>query len=62
MNFNLSAEITLENIPERYYHMADMIEALRQQRFEKIRTYIQKSQQVGSIFAAQSDKGEGKMW
>lgn len=53
MNFNLSSEISLEMVPERYYRTTDMLEGLRQRRFEKLRTNICKDQKEGSLFAAQ---------
>lgn len=52
MRYDLSSEITLEMIPERYYQATDMIEGLRQRRFEKLRTNIYKDQREGSLFAA----------
>ena len=53
MKFDLSSEITLEMIPERYYHTNDMIESLRQRRFEKLRTNIYKDSVEGSRFVAE---------
>lgn len=52
MRYDLSSEITLEMIPERYYQATDMIEGLRQRRFEKLKTNIYKDQREGSLFAA----------
>jgi glucosamine-6-phosphate deaminase len=52
MRYDLSSEITLEMIPERYYRTTDMIEGLRQRRFEKLRTNICKDPREGSLFAA----------
>lgn len=52
MKFNLSSEISLEMIPERYYHTVDMIEGLRQKRFEKLDTKIYKDSIEGSRFVA----------
>lgn len=52
MRYDLSSEITLEMIPERYYQADDMLEGLRQRRFEKLRTNICKNQREGSVFAA----------
>jgi glucosamine-6-phosphate deaminase len=40
MQYDLSSKITLERTPERYYHTEDMIENLRQTRYEKLRTSI----------------------
>lgn len=40
MKYNLSSKITLERTPERYYRSTDMIESLRQTRYEKLRTKI----------------------
>lgn len=53
MKYDLSSKITLEHTPERYYKSADMIESLRQKRFEKLRTTIYKDSSEGSIFVAQ---------
>jgi len=53
MKFDLSSKIILEHIPERYYRSSDMIESLRQKRFEKLRTNIYKNEAEGAIFAAQ---------
>jgi hypothetical protein len=36
MKFHLSSEISLEMIPEQYCHTIDMIEGLRQKRFENL--------------------------
>lgn len=52
MKFDLSSEITLEMIPERYYRSVDMIEGLRQKRFEKLDTKIFKDSNEGSRFVA----------
>lgn len=52
MKFDLSSEITLEMIPERYYRSGDMIEDLRRKRFEKVDTTIFKSSTEGSRFVA----------
>lgn len=52
MRYDLSSEITLEMIPERYYQATDMIEGLRQRRFEKLKTNICKDQREGSLFVA----------
>jgi len=40
MQYDLSSKITLERTPERYYRSEDMIENLRQTRYEKLRTNI----------------------
>jgi hypothetical protein len=40
MQYDLSSKITLERTPERYYRSNDMIESLRQTRYEKLRTNI----------------------
>lgn len=53
MKFDLSSEISLEMIPERYYKPSDTIEELRQKRFEKLRTNIYKDPQEGSILVAE---------
>ncbi|MBP1616471.1 MAG: glucosamine-6-phosphate deaminase [Bacteroidetes bacterium] len=52
MKYDLSSEISLEMVPERYYRTADMLEGLRQRRFEKLRTNICKDQKEGSLFTA----------
>lgn len=53
MQFDLSSKITLERIPERYYRSTDMLESLRQTRFEKLRTNIYKDSGEGSQKVAQ---------
>jgi len=53
MSFDLSSKITIERIPERYYRPTDMIESLRQTRFEKLRTNIYKDSDEGSKDVAQ---------
>ena len=53
MQLDLSSKITLEMIPERYYRTNDMIESLRQKRFEKLRTNIYKDSVEGSKFVAE---------
>jgi len=53
MKYDLSSKITLEHIPESYFQTNDMIESLRQRRFEKLRTNIYKNPEEGSLFAAQ---------
>ena len=54
MQFDLSSKITLERIPERYYRPTDMIESLRQTRYEKLRTNIYKDSEEGAHNIAQS--------
>ncbi|MDD3078067.1 MAG: glucosamine-6-phosphate deaminase [Paludibacter sp.] len=53
MKYDLSSKIILEHTPERYYQATDMIESLRQKRFEKLRTNIYKTADEGVVFAAQ---------
>lgn len=53
MKFDLSSHITFEHTPERYYQSTDMIESLRQKRFERLRTNIYKTAEEGSLFTAQ---------
>jgi len=53
MKYDLSSKITLEQTPERYYETTDMIESLRQRRFEKLPTNIYKDSNEGSVFVAQ---------
>ncbi len=52
MNYDLSSQITLEYTPERYYRTSDMIEGLRQKRFEKVPTNIYKDSVEGSNYIA----------
>jgi glucosamine-6-phosphate deaminase len=52
MKFDLSSEITLEMLPERYYQATDAIESLRQRRFEKLKTDIYRNQKDASLFVA----------
>jgi glucosamine-6-phosphate deaminase len=52
MKYDLSSEISLEMIPERYYRPTGMLEGLRQRRFEKLRTNICENQKEGCLFAA----------
>ena len=54
MHYDLSSKITLERIPERYYRSGDMIESLRQTRFEKLRTKIYSDANEGAKSIAQS--------
>ena len=54
MHYDLSSKITLERIPERYYRSGDMIESLRQTRFEKLRTKIYSDANIGAKSIAQS--------
>ncbi len=53
MKYDLSSQITLEYTPERYYRTSDMIEGMRQKRFEKLPTNIFKDSVEGSIYIAQ---------
>jgi len=53
MQYDLSSKISLERTPERYYRSADMIENLRQTRFEKLPTTIFANVNEGSEFIAQ---------
>ncbi|HRZ97371.1 MAG TPA: 6-phosphogluconolactonase, partial [Paludibacter sp.] len=48
MNFNLSSNITLERIPERYYRPTDAFERLRQTRYEKLQTEVFTNEKEGS--------------
>jgi len=54
MQFDLSSKIILERIPERYYRPTDMLEGLRQTRYEKLRTNIYKDTDEGSYKVAQN--------
>lgn len=53
MILDLSSKITLERIPQRYYRPADALEAVRQSRFEKLRTDIFDDEVEGSVNVAQ---------
>jgi len=53
MQYNLSSKITLERTPERYYRSNDMIESLRQTRYEKLRTNIYADANEGALDIAQ---------
>jgi glucosamine-6-phosphate deaminase len=53
MKYDLSSKITLERTPERYYQSNDMIESLRQTRYEKIPTTIFSESEKGAGFIAQ---------
>lgn len=53
MEYDLSSKITLERTPERYYRNTDMIESLRQTRYEKLRTRIFAEAHEGSLSVAQ---------
>lgn len=53
MQYNLSSKITLERTPERYYRSSDMIETLRQTRYEKLRTNIYADANEGSLAIAE---------
>ncbi len=48
MEFDLSSRITLDRIPERYYRSDDVIENIRQTRFEKFPTRIYPDEFSGS--------------
>ena len=52
MIFDLSSKITLERIPVRYYRTADPVEAIRQTRFEKLRTEIYETETEGAAVVA----------
>jgi len=54
MKYNLSSKITLERTPERYYQSSDMIESLRQTRYEKLRTKIFADANEGAKSIAQN--------
>lgn len=54
MYYDLSSKITLERTPERYYRSADMIENLRQTRFEKLPTTIFADANEGTRAIAQN--------
>ncbi|MEI8084691.1 MAG: glucosamine-6-phosphate deaminase [Paludibacter sp.] len=67
MQYDLSSKITLERTPERYYHSNDMIESLRQTRYEKLNTKIYAdpnigaydiAQKIASIIREKDNKGE----
>ena len=53
MQYDLSSKITLERTPERYYRSNDMIESLRQTRYEKLRTNIYADTNEGACSVAQ---------
>jgi glucosamine-6-phosphate deaminase len=53
MQYDLSSKITLERTPERYYRSNDMIESLRQTRYEKLRTNIYADSKEGAFVIAQ---------
>ncbi|MGB4415298.1 MAG: 6-phosphogluconolactonase [Paludibacter sp.] len=53
MQYDLSSKITLERTPERYFHPGDMIESLRQTRYEKLRTNIYANVNEGANSIAQ---------
>jgi len=57
MQLDLSTEITLEMIPERYYQSNDMIEGLAQRRFEKLPTHIYKDSVLAASFVAKKTAG-----
>ncbi|MDR0507085.1 MAG: glucosamine-6-phosphate deaminase [Dysgonamonadaceae bacterium] len=52
MKFDLSSEITLESIPESYYNSHEMLEHMRQTKFEKLRTNICRNPAEGSRMIA----------
>lgn len=52
MIFDLSSKITLERIPTRYYRTKDPVEAIRQTRFEKLRTEIYETEAEGAVIVA----------
>jgi len=54
MQYDLSSKITLERTPERYYRSNDMIESLRQTRYEKLRTKIYSDSHEGAKSIAQT--------
>ena len=53
MQLDLSSKIALERTPERYYRKTDMIESLRQTRYEKLGTNIYKDADEGAKQIAQ---------
>lgn len=53
MQYDLSSKITLERTPERYYRLTDMIESLRQTRYEKLHTNIYADSAEGALVIAQ---------
>jgi len=53
MQYDLSSKITLERTPERYFRTGDMIESLRQTRYEKLRTSIYADTTEGARSIAQ---------
>lgn len=53
MQYDLSSKITLERTPERYYRSNDMIESLRQTRYEKLNTKIYADSNEGAYHIAQ---------
>jgi len=53
MKYDLSSKITLERTPERYYQSNDMIESLRQTRYEKLPTKIFSESDEGARLIAQ---------
>lgn len=53
MKYDLSSNITLERTPERYFRSNDMIESLRQRRYEKLRTQIFADAYEGAVAIAQ---------
>lgn len=49
MLYDLSSKITLERTPEQYFRSTDMIESLRQTRYEKLRTSIYADASEGAL-------------
>lgn len=66
MLYDLSSKITLERTPERYFRSTDMIESLRQTRYEKLRTSIYAdagegatiAQKVATLIREKENEGE----
>jgi len=54
MKYDLSSKITLERTPEHYYRSNDMVESLRQTRYEKLPTKIFSKSNDGTKFIAQN--------
>ncbi len=52
MILDLSSKITLERIPQRYYRPTDTLDAIRQARFEKLRTDIFENEVEGAVSVA----------
>ncbi|MBP1618018.1 MAG: glucosamine-6-phosphate deaminase [Bacteroidetes bacterium] len=60
MKTDLSSQITLERIPEKYFRPKDALESVALTRFEKINTRIFESAKEGSIAIAHEIAGEIK--